>query len=262
MKITNSVFSDLPKRVGSAVILGVFSFAALKIGGLTCAIFLSLCFFILIWEVFYICSNAKMVFFELTSLFPALLSLVPILQFYDFYPVLVLSSFAVLSLIFKLGRVTRGFCIVYIGVSIMLLQGLLLSNVKPAPINHVLFLVLLVMASDVGGYIFGRMIGGPRILVRVSPKKTWAGSFGGLTLAIIASICFEPWLDYQKNELLLISMLVALSAQAGDLLQSAIKRSFNIKDSGFLMPGHGGLFDRLDGLIFAVPIYVLITTIY
>ena len=144
----------------------------------------------------------------------------------------------------------------------MVLHGLLLSNVKPAPINHVLFVVLLVMVSDVGGYIFGRMIGGPRILVHVSPNKTWAGSFGGLTLAIIASIFYEPWLNYQTNELILISMLLAISAQAGDLLQSAIKRNFSIKDSGFLMPGHGGLFDRLDGLIFAVPIYVLITIIY
>ena len=262
MKASELKFSDLPKRVVSALIFGLVAIGALKAGGLVCAIFLCLCFFILTWEVFYICSGGKLSLTELPVVIPMFLSTVPILQFYNLYPIFVLFIFSGLSLLHTAGKLIKFCCILYIGIAIIILQSLLLSNMEPTPINHVIFILLIVISSDIGGYIFGRFVGGPKIWAVLSPQKTWAGSIGGIALAIITCCILKPILNYSLIELLIISIVLAIASQLGDLLESAIKRNFNVKDSGFFMPGHGGLFDRLDGLILALPVYMLINSFY
>jgi phosphatidate cytidylyltransferase len=115
-----------------------------------------------------------------------------------------------------------------------------------------LWLFLVVAAADVGGYFAGRLIGGPKLWPRVSPKKTWAGSLGGIALAVAMGAMFSAVVSgTDPGEVCMLSAAVALVSQAGDLAESALKRHFGVKDSGRLLPGHGGALDRFDGLVAA-----------
>ena len=111
------------------------------------------------------------------------------------------------------------------------------------------YVLFVVWASDIGGYVAGRLFGGPRLAPRISPGKTWSGGAGGLCAAVLAGSCFG-----HLPGAMLVAALVAVVAQAGDLLESAVKRGFNVKDSGRTIPGHGGLLDRVDGLLAAAPV--------
>lgn len=116
----------------------------------------------------------------------------------------------------------------------------------------VVWLFFVVAASDIGGYFAGRLIGGPKLWPRVSPKKTWAGSLGGIALAVLAGGAFGALMPgAHPGTVGLASAITALVSQAGDLAESALKRHFGVKDSGRLLPGHGGALDRFDGLVAA-----------
>ncbi len=122
--------------------------------------------------------------------------------------------------------------------------------------RSVLFLLLVVWASDIGAYLAGRALGGPLLAPTISPGKTWAGAAGGLVAAMLAGLAVAGW--GAAGPALLAGAALGLAAQAGDLLESAIKRGFRVKDSGSLIPGHGGLFDRLDGVLVAAPVAALL----
>ncbi len=126
---------------------------------------------------------------------------------------------------------------------------------------NVLFLVLLVWASDVGAYAAGRLIGGPRLAPLVSPSKTWAGALGGLAAAALVGSAVAAVAGGRTEIAALVAAGLAVACQAGDLLESWAKRRFGVKDSGRLIPGHGGLLDRLDGLLVAAPAAALLGTI-
>ena len=109
-------------------------------------------------------------------------------------------------------------------------------------------LLAIVWCSDIGAYMAGRIVGGPRLAPRISPGKTWSGAAGGLAAAMIGgSIVF----GYLSVGTLCVLGMLGIASQLGDLGESALKRHYNVKDSGHLLPGHGGLLDRLDGLMAA-----------
>lgn len=116
----------------------------------------------------------------------------------------------------------------------------------------VLWLVAVVWATDTGAYLVGRTLGGPKLAPSISPGKTWAGLFGGVGAAALVGL-FVVVLRGQGNAAALVgaSMALALIAQVGDLFESSLKRRFGAKDSSDLIPGHGGLLDRIDGLLAA-----------
>jgi phosphatidate cytidylyltransferase len=115
-----------------------------------------------------------------------------------------------------------------------------------------MLILLVVWATDIGGYFAGRGIGGPKLWPRVSPKKTWAGALGGFAVSLVVAAGFAG-LDFGKTgPLLLLGATLSVVAQLGDLFESAVKRRFGVKDSSHLIPGHGGLLDRLDGLVAAM----------
>lgn len=119
---------------------------------------------------------------------------------------------------------------------------------------NVLFLVIVVWASDVGAYAAGRWLGGRKLAPAISPGKTWSGAVGGLLAAMLVGEAAGRLLAVgPAGRAALVAGLLGVSAQAGDLLESAVKRHFGVKDSGRLIPGHGGLLDRLDGLLTAAP---------
>ena len=119
----------------------------------------------------------------------------------------------------------------------------------------VLLLAAVVWGGDVGAYLIGRLVGGPRLAPTISPGKTWSGAVGGTLVAVLCGVAIWP------ERLALVApsaLLLSLVAQAGDLLESAFKRRFGVKDSGRLIPGHGGLLDRLDGVLTSAPVAALI----
>ena len=119
------------------------------------------------------------------------------------------------------------------------------------------FVLVIVWVTDSGGYFAGRGIGGPKLWPRVSPKKTWAGAIGGFAASLAVAGAFAA-LDLGKaGPLLMISGVLSAVSQLGDLFESAIKRRFGVKDSSQIIPGHGGLLDRLDGFVAAVAMAAL-----
>jgi phosphatidate cytidylyltransferase len=116
-----------------------------------------------------------------------------------------------------------------------------------------LMLVLLVVwVTDIGGYFAGRGIGGPKLWPRVSPKKTWAGAVGGFAASLVIAAGFAALGLGKTGPLLLLGAALSIASQLGDLFESAVKRRFGVKDSSHIIPGHGGLLDRLDGFVAAV----------
>ncbi|HZD27046.1 MAG TPA: phosphatidate cytidylyltransferase [Alphaproteobacteria bacterium] len=116
-----------------------------------------------------------------------------------------------------------------------------------------LWLLAAIWASDTGAYAAGRGIGGPKLAPRISPKKTWAGLAGGMAAAALVSLALAGF-GYAGPAWLLavLGAGLAVVSQVGDLAESAVKRHFGVKDSGTLIPGHGGILDRVDALLFAV----------
>jgi phosphatidate cytidylyltransferase len=120
---------------------------------------------------------------------------------------------------------------------------------------NVLFMLLVVWASDIGAYAAGRLIGGPKLAPRISPGKTWSGAAGGLLAAMAAGAAAALALEGGAvPNILPVAIGIGIAAQLGDLLESAVKRHYGVKDSGWLIPGHGGLLDRLDGVLAAAPV--------
>jgi phosphatidate cytidylyltransferase len=116
-----------------------------------------------------------------------------------------------------------------------------------------LMLVLLVVwVTDIGGYFAGRGLGGPKLWPRVSPNKTWAGAIGGFAASLAVAAGFAAFGLGKTGPLLLLGSVLSIVSQLGDLFESAVKRQFGVKDSSHIIPGHGGLLDRLDGFVAAV----------
>jgi len=125
----------------------------------------------------------------------------------------------------------------------------------------ILIILIVCVSTDVGGYIFGKIFKGPK-LTKLSPNKTYAGMFGGYILSLIAlSFSFQYFKLELSIEWLFFTLLVSSVSQLGDIIISYFKRLSKIKDTGKIIPGHGGLLDRVDGMIFAFPFaYIIIIT--
>jgi phosphatidate cytidylyltransferase len=115
-----------------------------------------------------------------------------------------------------------------------------------------MFVLLIVWVTDIGGYFAGRGIGGPKLWPRVSPKKTWAGAIGGFVASLCVAAAFAAFGLGKTGPLVLLGAVLSVASQLGDLFESAVKRRFGVKDSSHIIPGHGGLLDRLDGFVAAV----------
>ncbi len=123
----------------------------------------------------------------------------------------------------------------------------------------VFWMLAVVWATDIGAYAFGRTLGGPKLAPKVSPNKTWSGALGGLVCAVLASLGLLIWATGLPVTAALVGAAASLSivSQAGDLFESALKRRYQVKDSGGIIPGHGGVMDRFDGLWAAAPVGAL-----
>lgn len=153
--------------------------------------------------------------------------------------------------------------LVSLGLLYVAIAGIALISLRADPLvgrANLLVLMMLVWASDVGAYTVGRTLGGPRLAPAISPGKTISGAFGGLLAAVAVGLGAALALSHPPHLLraALLAALLGIIAQAGDLGESWVKRRFGVKDSGSLIPGHGGLFDRLDALLAAAPAAALL----
>jgi phosphatidate cytidylyltransferase len=146
----------------------------------------------------------------------------------------------------------------YIGCTAVALPWLRADPVAGLP--NTLFMLAIIWASDIGAYMVGRLVGGPKLAPAISPGKTWSGAIGGLASAALAGLGVAAWLSSGSSISYVIGLGIVLGiiSQAGDLLESALKRHFGVKDSGRIIPGHGGLFDRLDALLAVAPVAALL----
>ena len=131
---------------------------------------------------------------------------------------------------------------------IMLASFGLITHRDTFGVTWMLWLVLVVMVTDIGGYFAGRALGGPKFWPRVSPKKTWSGTVAGWVAAGLVGWAFTAFTE-AGMELIGISVALSMASQMGDIAESAVKRRAGVKDSSALLPGHGGLWDRFDGML-------------
>lgn len=168
---------------------------------------------------------------------------------------LMMAAFFFVLLVARSLRLALG--VLYVCVPVMAL--LFLRGQEPQGYGLLLafWSLGLVWATDIGAYFAGRSIGGPKLAPRVSPSKTWAGLGGGVIAALLLGFLLHRFAGLPA-QLAAASGLLAVAAQAGDLLESWMKRQAGVKDSGALLPGHGGVMDRLDGVVTAAPIAALL----
>ncbi len=207
--------SDLKTRALSAVVMMIVSGGALWAGGIVFTVFVSLLAIGLLWEYWGLVHKL------------------------------------VGTHIWRAALMALG--IIYIAIACWAMIELRKNNFLDG-LSMALFVIGLVIAVDIGAYFAGRTIGGPKIAPRISPNKTWAGLFGGIVAATLVIALVTSQLVVKGPPFLQalwyaapIGAGIAVIAQAGDFLESWMKRRAGVKDSGKLIPGHGGLLDRLDG---------------
>jgi phosphatidate cytidylyltransferase len=157
----------------------------------------------------------------------------------------------------KSARMSFGY--VYIGGSISCLTEIMLM---PQGRCWILFIIVLVALVDIAGYFIGSLLGKHKLAPRISPNKTWEGVIGGLLAGAGAGALSSLWLvaypDAPWWSMMILGTVMGISSMVGDLFESALKRISGLKDSGKLLPGHGGLLDRLDGYLLSVPTFLLV----
>jgi CDP-diglyceride synthetase len=182
-----------------------------------------------------------------------------------------LSLWAIISLIIfsdreSMGTVELAFRELIIAHLLLALGGSFLVSLAAlpgAPLIIVWFL-LLICSSDIGAYFVGRKVGGVKLAPAISPNKTISGSIAGLVFGLLVSLLSIKLLPFDLGlfHSIALSLLLIIVSQVGDLLQSYLKRLANVKDSSSFLPGHGGIFDRIDAIIAAVPLYYLFILYY
>jgi phosphatidate cytidylyltransferase len=141
----------------------------------------------------------------------------------------------------------------YVGVPSLALVWL--RGDVPGGLQHLIWLLLVIWATDICAYLVGRSAGGPKLAPRISPGKTWSGLLGGVAGAGLVGALAAHVMGAGYWFAAAVGASLAVVGQAGDLFESALKRHAGVKDSGHLIPGHGGLLDRIDGLVFAAPAF-------
>ncbi|MGD9076867.1 MAG: phosphatidate cytidylyltransferase [Desulfobacteraceae bacterium] len=145
---------------------------------------------------------------------------------------------------------------VYIVLPLALLW---MIDLQPNGKLWIFFLLVVSFVNDTGAFYFGRLFGKHKLYEAISPGKTWEGAVGGLLCSVIAALWFLQILRLHPINMMIVALIVSLSiaGQIGDLAESMLKRNHGVKDSGRILPGHGGLLDRIDGLLFSIPVLYL-----
>ncbi|MDQ2092589.1 phosphatidate cytidylyltransferase [Rhodalgimonas zhirmunskyi] len=246
--MSDGKWGDLGPRAGSAVVMIAVGAVALWLGGIAFALLATLIVVLMIWELVRMVRPRHEVAARQEAGIVAVLFPLAIL-----YP-----SFAVFLLLIAAG-VLAGRTGTHMGLVALYTGGIFLAGLGLVQIrlDHgmgmALWLVGLVVITDVAGYFAGRILGGPKFWPKVSPKKTWSGTVAGWIGAVILSLIVAIWVyDWPMAWVIWTvpgAVALSLASQMGDIAESAIKRKMKVKDSSNLIPGHGGVMDRFDGMM-------------
>lgn len=259
--------SNLFLRTMSTLVMLPIVLATLFLGDPAYPIFVAAVGSIMAWEW------EKMITGKVSSIAVIIASVTTMISFlgadYPEISLVLIAATALLVYIKSGKKLLLSFGVFYICIPVMSL--IYLAYINSAYSNEIiLWLLFAVWATDVGGYVFGKSIGGPKLAPRFSPKKTWAGLLGGIFFACLITYVFVITMNHYKGMDFPMAIFVsgaavlAIISQMGDIFESAIKRYLGLKDSSNLIPGHGGIFDRVDGLLFAAPalaVYILLTNV-
>jgi len=248
MNDTPRKWDDLSTRIITAVVLIIVATGSFLLGGFTFTFVIALACGLMLWELANMLGQDQQTIAPLAGFlgFIAVLSLLTPVPFY---------AVAVLPVLFG-SFFLKNSKLIYLFYSAFIMLGCLsVLFTRDVLALHFIWLVAVVIASDVAGYLFGRLLGGPKFWPRVSPKKTWSGTVGGWIAAAFVGAGFAGMLG---GSVILASVVLCFAAQMGDIAESAIKRRVGIKDSSNLLPGHGGLLDRFDGMIAAFAVWIIL----
>lgn len=255
MGLTRDSFSDLSTRMLTGAVLAVIGLAAVWFGGWWFTALVTVMVATLVWELVRMLGGSAQGALMLAGV-SALVILASKLAPLPLALALILAvpGLAILSL----AQNRRLFAIM---IAVILLAGFgLIFHRDSFGFVWMLWLVLLVAATDILGYFAGRLLGGPKFWPRISPKKTWSGTVAGWVGAAMVGWAFMAQTG-AGVELVWISVALSLASQLGDIAQSAIKRHVGVKDSSNLLPGHGGVYDRFDGLLGAAFLLVIVESL-
>ena len=201
-----------------------------------------------------------------------LLSLLTLMFFYSFILIISLIIIAIIAWIEFYNLISKIFKkkllrFIYKGISLLYLSSivfiiLIIESKIPELKIVILYSVLVSIASDIGGLTFGKIFKGKK-LTKISPKKTISGSFGSFIFSILLIPFFNNYfLDKSFLIIFIITLIISFSSQIGDLFISYLKRKAKVKDTSDLLPGHGGFLDRIDGILFSIPVGLLLFNIF
>jgi len=194
-----------------------------------------------------------------------LLSIFYFILIIENYLFLIFLIFLFLVSIFEWNNLVKNISLKLFGFIFLSLSYFSVHEIKNIDTNSsfFIFIISVCVGSDFGGYVFGKLIGGPK-LTTISPNKTYSGFFGGILCAILLGFSCKfifnltlPNYTFHNFNFLLTIILLSVTSQIGDLVISFFKRKANLDDTGKIIPGHGGLLDRIDGMIFAFPLSYL-----
>lgn len=249
---SNSKLNSFLKRVVTSLVLIPIVIACIILGYPTMFLLALLGAALLSWEWAKMVPNSRPEFYGLCYFFT---TSVAILMNPMIVPLFVMVVALAVAFVKSKGEAHRKMLLLgipYITIGI----GSIISIYSSYGPYIVLWFVFLVWGVDIGGYLVGSTVKGPKLAPKISPNKTWSGLLGGVLLSVLVSYgvlaFFKVNIEVAKYYLIMAAIL-AVIAQIGDLIESSIKRRLGVKDSSNLIPGHGGIFDRIDGLIFAAP---------
>jgi len=254
---TSSKWEDLKTRTLSALLMIVVGAFDIWLGGIWFLALIALVCGLMIWELVRMLEPEKVMLARalgaLAVASVAVAVMVPVLG-----DVLALAAPIVAGAV--LITTHRKVFVLYAPVIMLASYALVTARALEDGITWLVWLVLVVVITDIAGYFAGRMFGGPKFWPSISPKKTWSGTVAGWIGAGLLGLAFMSVTGVGPI-LVLISMVTSLASQMGDIAESAIKRRVGVKDSSRLIPGHGGVLDRFDGLIGASLLVLVVLVI-
>ncbi|KUJ85880.1 phosphatidate cytidylyltransferase [Ruegeria marisrubri] len=245
-------WSDLAARTGSALVLIAVGAVEVWLGGIWFEAFIAIVCALMIWELVRMVEPER---FGVAVQLGLLTAFAVVLSYH-------MPSVFTLPLLLAPALVGAGQVGAYRGLYAVFAiwitaAGLGFISIRESMgFGWMVWLISVVVVTDVAGYFAGKALGGPKFWPRVSPKKTWSGTAGGWVAAALVGVGFAAYYELGFG-LVVVSVLTSMASQAGDIAESAIKRTVGVKDSSNLIPGHGGFMDRFDGMMGAA-VFVLI----
>jgi phosphatidate cytidylyltransferase len=244
--------SNLALRVVSSLVLAPLAIASAWFGGPVFIAFWLIAALVVLWEwQTLVCGHDRNS--VLTVGAAALVSAAAVLAVGWFGIAIALVALGGFGIAALASQVRRGWCVAgLLYAASILVAPVLLRRDAALGFAAILFLFVIVWLTDIAAYFAGRAIGGPKLLPRVSPKKTWSGAIVGSAAAAVGGVLLARQFGIgDMATIAVVALVLSVVSQAGDLFESAVKRRFNAKDASQLIPGHGGLMDRLDGFVTA-----------